>query len=257
MMLAVFRRPRSRRAAWLGVALHGLVAWLFPSRFEVAPAMAARQMICDRLVEDFRSTPLGSFPRGWRPKDDDDWAVAIRSYAVRQVDGRRALHAKYGQAAVTIGRALGAWDLDRHAVLQWEWRAVQLPAGGNEDSLGANDCAASVYAFWDVGFPFYVDSMKFSWSSTLPKGTHLSKTFGHHHVFVQQSGARQLGKWRRVSVDVGRHHDIAFAGNGRRSPGGIALLTDADGTSSAAEAFYANFRLCRYVQAPAAANPAK
>ena len=97
----------------------------------------------------------------------------------------------------------------------------------------------------DIGFPFYVDSVKYSWSSTLPLGKTLSKRFGHHFVVVSESGSSKLNQWQTVHVDVRKHY-ARFFGSEVRPASGIALLTDADATDSAAEAYYADFRLCRW-----------
>jgi hypothetical protein len=207
---------------------------------------AHAKLVCDRVVDDFKSSAPGSFPKGWQTKDQDEmpFAKAKHLYMVEQHGNRRVLHATYREQAITIGRRIENWNLDEYPVLEWQWKAIQLPKGGNENSLGNNDCGAAVYAIWDIGFPFYVDSLKYSWSSTLPVGKHVSKRLGHDHVLVTESGAKRVGQWQTVRVDVRRDHQ-RFFGKEARKPRGIALLSDADATNSSAEAYYADFKLCR------------
>jgi hypothetical protein len=209
------------------------------------PSLARAALVCDRVIDDFSASSVGAFPKGWRTKKEGELSQAKKSgtYTVAQDGKRRVLHARFREEAITIGRSVAGWDLDEYPVLQWEWKAVKLPVGGNEGSLSNNDCGAAVYALWDIGFPFYVDSLKYSWSSSLPVGKHIEKRLGHDHVLVTESGSQRLGRWQTVRVNVKSDHERYFGE--KRKPNGIAILTDADGTGSSAEAYYANFKLCR------------
>ncbi len=219
-----------------------------PSIAQTEPSKSSGELVCDRIVDDFRKSKVGDFPVGWRTKDEDDMPLAKSKqlYVVEKDGKRNVLRARARDEAVTIGKSIKGWDLDAYPVLRWEWKAVELPKGGNEDSLAKNDCAASVYAFWDIGFPFYVDSVKYSWSTSLKVGTELKKRLGHDYVRVMTSGAQSLGQWRTITVDLRADYLRMFDKERASPPAGIAILTDADATESTAEAYYANFRLCRY-----------
>lgn len=222
-----------------------LLALAFGASVQVAPCAASAELICDRVIDDFRDSRVGTFPKGWRTKDADEMPLAkrLQTYVVEQQAGRHVLRARYQEQAITIGRRVSDWNLEQYPVLQWEWKAVKLPKGGNEDRPGNNDCGAAVYALWNVGFPFYVDSLKYSWSTTLRVGTHIDKRLGHDHVLVTESGTKNVGQWQTVRVNVNGDQHRYF--KEQRKPNGIAILTDADGTRSSAEAYYANFKLCR------------
>lgn len=212
-----------------------------------AESATPSRIVCDRVIEDFSATPVGAFPIGWRTRDPDEMpeAKAKGLYVVERKDGRKALHATYRDTAITIGKKIPSWSLEQYPYLEWEWRVEVLPERGNEGDGSRNDSAAGVYVIWDIGFPFHVDGIKYAFSTTLPRGTRLSRRFGHDQLLVIESGAARRGTWRRVRVDVRDHHARFFEREEPRNPDGIALLTDADATSSAAEAYYANFRLCR------------
>lgn len=212
-----------------------------------APATAPAKVVCDRVLENFSSSKVGGFPNGWRTKEADQMALAVQAgrFVVEQEGGRKVLHVTHRDQAITIGKAFDGWDPKQHPVLQFQWKAAKLPTGGNEDSMSQNDCAAAVYGFWDIGFPFKVNSVKYTWSSTLKVGTEISKRLGHDFVRVLQSGSAGVGQWHTVRVDVRSDYRRLFKTDEAPAPNGIAVLTDADATGSEAEAYYADFRLCR------------
>lgn len=245
--------PRRRARPWLLAGLAALTAFewspaLVPRHAQAQPS-ANKRLVCDRIVDNFSRSKVGEFPVGWRTKEASEMPVAQakQMFVVRQDGKRKVLHARYRERAITIGKSMQGWDLDQYPVLQWQWKAIKLPKGGNEDSMSHNDCGASVYTFWDIGFPFYVDSIKYTWSSTLKPGTELKKRLGHDYVHVVQSGTAALGQWRTVQVNLRSDHQRLFAEDKPRPPSGIAVLSDADATESEAEAYYADFRLCRYL----------
>lgn len=236
--------PWGKEASGLSHAAIFAAVWLGTP----APASAAPDnVVCDRILENFASSKVGAFPAGWRTKEASEMSAAKRSksYVVEQDGPRKILHAVYRDRTFTIGKAVKGWDLAEYPILRFEWKAVHLPKGGNEDSMSKNDCAASVYAFWDVGFPYYVDSIKYTWSSSLPVGTRIKKRLGHDVVVVRESGATNLSQWRTVQVNVKADYERLFGKDQAPGPSGVAVLTDADATESAAEAYYADFRLCR------------
>jgi len=247
---------RCTRKAPIGAvaaALAGL-AWVYPAPAaepESAPPRSYNldpdALICDRVIDGFAGAEPGAFPSEWSAPDDDETrrARSLEMYVVKDVDGRRAIHAQYAQEAITIGRETPEWDLEEYPVLSWEWKVVTLPKDADETQSARNDSAAGVYAIWDVGFPFYVDGIKYAWSTTLAPGTRNDKRFGHDQLLVVEGGEEHAGRWQRVHVNVREHYREFFGEEEAKSPDGIALLTDADATGSQAEAYYADFRLCR------------
>ncbi len=228
-------------------AKHLLVLSIFAAFAPALPRVArAESLVCDRLIDDFSTNTPGSWPKGWRERDGGTAEEALKHsrYAVEQASGFKALRGTYGDKSVTIGRSIANWDLKQYPILQWRWQAVRLPKGGDETRSGHNDTAASVYVFWKASWPFRVQSLKFTWSSTKPVGTHVDRGMGHYHVRVLESGAGHVGQWQTVQADV-RTEAILRFGEDIGIPYGIAILTDGDDTESPSEALYAEFRLCR------------
>jgi hypothetical protein len=190
--------------------------------------------------------------------EEDPAQILERSlYVVEEQSGRRVLHAKFLRETVTLALVVEHWNLDVHPILQWQWKAVSLPVGGKETDSSANDTGAAVYAIWRVGFPFQLRGIKYAWSSTLPVGTHSSKRLGYDQMLVVESGQKHVGSWQTERVNVRAHYRELFGRDDAPSPTGIAVMTDADATSSQAEAYYADFRLCRIEPASSRSAPAR
>ncbi|HEY6728785.1 MAG TPA: DUF3047 domain-containing protein [Polyangiaceae bacterium] len=243
--MPIVSKTRSRPAgASIAVALLAVAGVITQAGNAVA---APGKVVCDRVLESFSSSKVGAFPQGWRTKEADQMALATQGgrFVVEQDGARKVLHVIHRDQAITIGKAFDGWDLKQYPVLQFQWKAMKLPTGGNENSMSQNDCSAAVYGFWDIGFPFKVNSIKYTWSSTLKVGTEISKRLGHDFVRVMQSGAAGVGQWHTVQVDVRSDYRRLFKVEDPPGPNGIAILTDADATGSEAEAYYADFRLCR------------
>ena len=221
-----------------------------------AAAAASKRVICDRLVEDFSATPIGEFPVGWRTRAAGEmpFATAKKIYTVEREQGRSVLHGVFTEKPITIGRLVQDWDLEEYPIVEWQWKAIRLPEGGDETRSEVNDAGAAVYAIWDVGFPMMIRGIKYSWSTTLPVGTHASKRLGYDQLLVMESGEANLGQWQTVRVDVLENSKQFFGWDEANAPDGLALYTDAGDTQSTAEAFWADFKLCRIEES--AAEPA-
>jgi Protein of unknown function (DUF3047) len=207
------------------------------------------KLVCDKVIDDFASLAVGAHPSNWQPRDDDTAELAKRVYTVADgEDGKRVLHAVWQEKTVTIGLPVPDWDMDAYPILSWRWKAVKLPEGADESVSDKNDTGAAVYASWKVGFPMFVRGIKYAWSSSLAIGTRTSKRMKHDQMLVVESGRENLGQWRTVRVDVRDHARKFFEDDEIAPPDGIAIMTDADSTKTAAEAYFADFRLCHFVE---------
>jgi hypothetical protein len=174
-------------------------------------------------------------------------ATSSRAYVVEQEGEGRVVHARFREKPLTIGTPVKDWDLERYPILEWRWRAVTLPTGGDETNSDTNDSAAAVYAVWHLGFPMMVRGIKYSWSTSLPIGVHASKRLGYDQLLIVETGQERLGTWQRVQVNVAEHAARFFKGTEVGAPDIVALFTDADDTQSDSEAYFDEFRLCRVV----------
>ncbi|HUG35541.1 MAG TPA: DUF3047 domain-containing protein [Candidatus Limnocylindrales bacterium] len=189
-------------------------------------------------VASFAGDEPGGFPRGWRVRREDGYAV----YRVMEEGGLRFLRA--------IARSVGTqaafehpWDLKERPIFTWRWRPRVFPAGSDERGATTNDSAVGVYVGFSRG-PVAVRSIKYVWSRIASMGTIATASAGFTRMLVIRSGAADPNRWVEERVNVIEDHRRLF-GTDPDTPVGIGVLTDSDDTRSAAEGDYAGFGLCR------------
>jgi hypothetical protein len=159
------------------------------------------------------------------------------------------IHAAYRPPYETtvLGYAIPERLRSSVATVQWMWRALTLPRGGNECVDGRGDSAAVVYVTWKRGLRWY--SLKYVWSSVGPKGTTCDRKrnpFRAQDTIIVESGA-PLGEWRTVTIapDVEFRNHFEDGDPKADVPAlmGFGIMSDGDQTESASEADYADFVL--------------
>lgn len=190
------------------------------------------------IIEDFEAQTVGKMPGNWMtwPGKRDR---AGKVYHVRTEPNNR-----YLEAVDTEGIALPAlknfyWNIERYPLLTWRWRAKQIPKGASEADHKKNDSPCSVYV--TVG---YVSghSMKYVWSSTLPKGEVVTQKDGDLKLKVLETGTAKLGKWQTVTVDVTKDHLALFGKKLNKQPR-IAVMSDSNSLHLPSACDYDDFKL--------------
>jgi len=205
----------------------------------VACAVLATAWAADRVVvEDWRSYPIGTrgIPGGWK---EQKWGKPAYDLEIVSDDRQQVLHLRSKGDNSTISRDLKASvDLNQMPILEWRWKVVTLPTGGNACQKSIDDQAAQVYVAW-LRAPEAVRSriIGYVWDSTAPAGTicKSEKTSTVTYV-VLRSGSDELGKWiteRRNVVEDFRK----IYGEAPESPTALSLAIDSDDTRSSAESF--------------------
>ena len=189
-------------------------------------------------LDDFSQGRLGEFPPEWKPRKESGRPV----YSLREEDGRRFLRAIARRIGIQAGREV-TWNLEAYPILAWSWRPIEFPTGSDERKSSTNDSAVSVYALFPTS-SISVKSVKYVWSRVVPAGTHLTSSAGSTQVRVLRSSS-QAGVWTDERVNVLQDYQKYFGGSEIPKPGGIAVLTDSDDTTSSAQGDYANFRVCK------------
>ena len=205
----------------------------------VAFVVIATAWAADRVVvEDWRSYPLGTrgIPGDWK---EQTWGKPAYDLEIVSDNGQPVLHLRSKGDNSTISRDLkGSVDLNETPILEWRWKVITLPTGGNACQKPTDDEAAQVYVAW-VRSPEAVRSriIGYVWDSTAPAGTicKSQKTATVTYV-VLRSGADELGKWiterRNVVEDFRRIY-----GEAPDNPSALSLAIDSDDTRSSAESF--------------------
>lgn len=200
----------------------------------VATAWAAARVV----VEDWRSYPLGArgIPGDWK---EQSWGKPVYDFEIVSDDRQPVLHLRSKGDSATISRDLTASvNLNETPILEWRWKVMTLPTGGNACQQSTDDEAAQVYVAW-LRSPEAVRSriIGYVWDSTTPVGTicKSQKTSTVTYI-VLRSGPAELGKWiterRNVLEDFRKIY-----GEAPDSPTALSLGIDSDDTRSSADSF--------------------
>jgi hypothetical protein len=232
-----------RLAGTLALAVVMANLFTIPSNAQVPVTVLDNGTI---VLDDFSNDDIGSMPSKWYVRDGDvrlkdlsaDKKLKYR-YRVVQEDGKKYLRYS-GMDAMHIGLPIHETteiDLGTHPVLSWEWRVHAIPEGGNEDIEKLNDTAASIYVVFEVSGIFRIPKVvRYTWSSTLPKSTYLSK--GKQKILVKESGMSRKGEWIRFERDIAEDYRNFFGEEPPKRPLAILILSDANNTGSFAFADY-------------------
>jgi len=212
-----------------GASLAALVAvaWVHPGDF---------------LVEDWSKHPVGAkgIPQGW--KGGQTWGTPAYDFTVIQESPMKALHLKSRGDSSTITKEVQV-NLKETPILEWQWKAVTLPTGGDARSKNTDDQALQLYVSWER-FPRLLRSriIGYIWDSTAPAGSVIkSQKSGLITYLVVRSGAIDLGKWLTESRDV-REDFKRIYGEAPEGLDAVSIAIDSDDTRSSAEAYIGAIR---------------
>jgi Protein of unknown function (DUF3047) len=200
----------------------------------VALAWAADRVI----VEEWSRIPAGTkgLPPDWKGQS---WGSPKYDFAVVDNDGKRVLHLKSRDEGSTIARDIkGKVDLKATPILEWSWRVVTLPKGGNSCKKSTDDQAAQVYVAWRR-FPEALRSriVGYVWDTTAPVGTTCKSEKASTVTYVVlRSGSAELGRWITEARNVGEDFRKIY-GEEPDAPDAVSISIDTNDTSSVAEAF--------------------
>ncbi|HBH04113.1 MAG TPA: hypothetical protein DDZ42_19760 [Candidatus Rokubacteria bacterium] len=190
------------------------------------------------VVEDWRQPKLGArgIPAGWQGQS---WGSPKYEFTVVDNDGHRVLHLRSQGEGSTISKDIkGKVDLKQTPILEWSWKVVVLPKGGDSRRKATDDQAAQVYVAWPR-FPEAVRSriIGYVWDTTAPVGLVApSEKTGTVTYIIVRSGTADLGRWvterRNVVEDFRRIY-----GEAPEAPGAVSIAIDSNDTTSSAESF--------------------
>lgn len=200
----------------------------------LTPAWAADRVV----IEDWKKPPLGAkgIPPDWKGQD---WGSPAYDMTIEENDAHRILHLRSKDESSTVSKDIkGKVDLKQTPILEWSWKAVALPHGGDSRKKGLDDQAAQLYVVWPR-FPEALRSriIGYVWDTTAPVGTIVkSEKTGTVTYIIIRSGKADLGKWlterRNVREDFKRIY-----GEEPENPGAVSIAIDSNDTTSSAESF--------------------
>lgn len=138
---------------------------------------------------------------------------------------------------------------EENPMFSWSWKVTEFPNKSNTNTkdngwIERDDYAARVYVIFPHWNFMKIKSIEYIWHEKLPVGTVLtSPYFNNIKLIVAESGTNHLNTWIDEEHNIYEDYKKAFGKKPSRKIGAIALMTDADNTSSTAEAFYKNIKI--------------
>lgn len=132
------------------------------------------------------------------------------------------------------------FKLSDYPVLTWKWRVLKFPDLSNaKTDLEKDDYAARVY----VIFPFLSFSsskfIEYVWAEDMPVGTVMDSPAGKNvKKIVVRSGKAPEGGWVTESRNMYEDYAKVFGKKPGMGAGAIAIMCDAEGSQSIAEATF-------------------
>ena len=224
--------------AWLcRLALLGLALLLVPTLSAQATAPV--------LIEDWAAGIPGTtgIPAGWTGQP---WGSPRYQFTLAADGGRQVLHLRSENESSTISLDLaGRVNLRATPILEWQWKVLHLPAGGDTRRRQTDDQAAQLYVVWPR-FPRAVRSrvIGYVWDTTAPVGTRVWGTqLRTVRYIVVRSGPAELGRWITERRNVWDDYRALF-GEDPEGMGALLLSIDSNDTRSRAEALIGPIFFC-------------
>lgn len=189
------------------------------------------------LVEDWSKQPAGKtgIPEGWKGQN---WGSPKYDFTVVNEGSGKALQLKSQDEGSTISKEVKV-DVAQFPVLEWRWKAVTLPRGGDSRKKDTDDQAAQIY----VTFPRFPQAVRsriigYVWDTMAPAGTIAkSEKTGTVTYVIVRSGSADLGKWITETRNVYEDYKRIFGEEPSERMGAVSVSIDSNDTKSSAESY--------------------
>lgn len=190
------------------------------------------------VVEDWTAHAPGGrgIPPGWSAYATFGGRPAY-DFVVTEDEGRRALRVASQDEHSTIAKEIQV-DLAATPILEWSWKALEVPAGADVRNRGTSDLTGYLVVVWPR-FPEALRSrlIAYAWGTSEPEGSvERSRKTGTVTFFILRSRPEDLGRWfterRNLVEDYRRVHGERPDAN----PKVIAISIDTNDTHSRAAA---------------------
>lgn len=203
----------------------------------LAAASAVSAQGSQVVVEDWSKTPVGQkgVPNGWRTQS---WGNPNYEFEVVSEGPTRVLHLVSKGDSSTINKDVKI-DCKDYPVLQWRWKVVELPKGGDARKKATDDQALQLY----VTFPRFPNAVRsrvigYIWDTTAPAGTIVkSQKTGLVTYVVMRSGDADIGKWVTETRNVCEDYKKIYGEEPEEKVEALSIGIDSDDTRSRAEGY--------------------
>jgi Protein of unknown function (DUF3047) len=200
-----------------------------------ATVVAAATMV---VVEDWSKVEVGTrgIPPGW---DRQNWGSPKYEFEVVSDGPARVLHLKSENDSSTISKELKV-DVKEFPTLQWRWKVVVLPKGGDARHKDTDDEAAQLY----VTFPRFPSTVRsriigYIWDSTAPVGSRFSsQKVGTVTFVVVRSGDADRGRWIVEQRNILDDYKAIYGEEPSEKVGAVSISINSQNTRSRAESFF-------------------
>jgi len=196
------------------------------------------------MIEDWKGYKVGTMglPGEWKAQS---WGTPnYQNIKIVDDGGRPALHLKSANDSSTINREIqGKVNLKETPLLEWQWKSIVLPKGGNSCKKATDDQAGQVFLLWPR-FPKEVRSriIGYVWDTTQPVGTICkSEKTGMVTYIVVHSGPADLNRWITEQRNVVEDFKKVY-GEAPDDPAVLSLSIDSNDTNSTSEAMIGAIR---------------
>jgi Protein of unknown function (DUF3047) len=204
----------------------------------VAILLAAAATGTSVVVEDWSKIEAGTrgIPPGW---EKQNWGSPKYDLAVVADGAGKVLHLKSEDDSSTISKELKV-DVKEFPILQWRWKAVVLPKGGDARHKETDDEAAQLY----VTFPRFPSAVRsriigYIWDSAAPAGAFFpSQKVGTVTFVVVRSGEAELGRWLTEKRNVYEDYKKIYGEEPSEKVGGVSISINSQNTHSRAESYF-------------------
>lgn len=146
-------------------------------------------------------------------------------------------------------------DIREYRYINWTWRAMKLPEGGDVRRAGADDQALQIYvALSPIGFPHKLNTpvITYLWDNEAPKGPVVrgsSALTKYVRYLIVRNGNDDLGRWITEKRNIYEDYRTLFGDVKNGEPAGptqgIRIYINSQHTGSSAEGYIGNIYFSR------------
>jgi len=214
-----------------------VLGWLLAGTL-AAGAAAATTPAGTILVEDWSKQSPGKrgIPDGWKGQN---WGSPKYDFTVVSESPANALHLRSENDSSTITKEVKV-DVTQYPILQWRWKVVTLPRGGDARRKETDDEAAQLY----ITFPRFPSAVRsriigYIWDAAAPVGVIFPSPKVNTVTFaVVRSGDADLGKWITQTRNVLEDYRRIYGEEPKESVGAVSISINSQNGGSRAESYF-------------------
>ena len=204
----------------------------------LALALVAAARANPVVVEDWSEAEVGGrgVPPGWQKQN---WGNPKYDFTIVNEGGQKVLRLRSEDESSTSSKEIKV-DVKQYPILEWRWKVVAIPKGGDARRKETDDEAAQLY----VTFPRFPSAVRsriigYIWDSTAPVGAIFpSQKVGTVTFVVVRSGDADLGEWHVETRNVLEDYRRIYGERPRESVGAVSISINSQNTNSRAESYF-------------------